>query len=417
MITSRRVNPRASRMAHHGGFGPRTDQTHFVDGRNQFDDQFGHLVFSPCRRTETGSRPHGFQHGFGHGGVCVTENHGPPRPDVVQIPIAVDIKQPGPFAAFEHNGLAAHRAKGSSRTVDTARNQLSSALEDERDSADDSTYRCSLLAWLATAKPANCTRPERAATWLWPSVARSKSGVYARARRRRGKTHVRGLTRRWCPARPVPVHRTPHALLGAATTAARRKCSSPARHRRQASPFAPLHHRGDLLRAEPADAGGGRCGCDRADRAQCAAVHSAPEPLAPCRRAGTSAATSIAAWTDRAVPHRPGSRMRRLTAHGGKPGGGWRGTGLRPFQVRFDLWVIPAGGKLEPCRTRGSKFDPAPVSAGPAFRGNSRVRKVRRPPSHRSPSADACGQVWLPTWPLPGRLPRPAPRRAVAGDR
>ena len=61
--------------------------------------------------------------------MTVAQNHRAPRTDIVQIAIAVDVFQPWPLAAVNHNRLAAHGTERSRRTVDSARHQLLCAVK------------------------------------------------------------------------------------------------------------------------------------------------------------------------------------------------------------------------------------------------------------------------------------------------
>ena len=53
----------------------------------------------------------------------MTKNHRPPRSDVVQIPVAIDIKQPRPFTALKDDRLATDSSEGAGCTVNTAGHQ------------------------------------------------------------------------------------------------------------------------------------------------------------------------------------------------------------------------------------------------------------------------------------------------------
>ena len=55
----------------------------------------------------------------------VPQDHRPPGADVIDVAIAVDVEQIGPFAAREENRLAADAAKRPRRAVHAAGHQLS----------------------------------------------------------------------------------------------------------------------------------------------------------------------------------------------------------------------------------------------------------------------------------------------------
>ena len=51
--------------------------------------------------------------GFFHYGMQMPQDHRSPRPDVVDIAVAIDIEEISPFASFEHDGNV-----GLFRTID-----------------------------------------------------------------------------------------------------------------------------------------------------------------------------------------------------------------------------------------------------------------------------------------------------------
>ncbi len=104
----------------HRRFRPRVNQANLFDGRHKLDDQFGNLVFGPGGRAKTSASSHGGQNRVDDRRMSVPQNHRPPGTDVVEIPIAIDIDQPGPFAPFKHDRLATNRSERASRTIHTA---------------------------------------------------------------------------------------------------------------------------------------------------------------------------------------------------------------------------------------------------------------------------------------------------------
>jgi hypothetical protein len=51
------------------------------------------------------------------GRMPVSENHGPPRTDIVEVPVPIHVHEPRPFTAFKDERLAADRAKRARRTI------------------------------------------------------------------------------------------------------------------------------------------------------------------------------------------------------------------------------------------------------------------------------------------------------------
>ena len=83
----------------------------------------GQLAFALCRSAEGGSRLQRFLDCFDHGRVAVPQDHRPPRTDVVQITIAIDVGQRGTVALGEQNGVASNGAEGAGRAVDATGNR------------------------------------------------------------------------------------------------------------------------------------------------------------------------------------------------------------------------------------------------------------------------------------------------------
>ena len=61
----------------------------------------------------------------------VSENHGAPGEDIIEIAVAVDVEKAGPIAAFKEDWFAAHAAEGSGRAVDPAGHELFCACKGE----------------------------------------------------------------------------------------------------------------------------------------------------------------------------------------------------------------------------------------------------------------------------------------------
>ena len=108
----------------HRGFGAGADQPHFFDRRHRLDDQFGQFAFGLGRRAEARSPGRGRLHRLDHLRMGMAQDHRPPGADVVDVAIAIDVEQIGPFAAGEEDRLAADSAKRPGRAIDAAGYQL-----------------------------------------------------------------------------------------------------------------------------------------------------------------------------------------------------------------------------------------------------------------------------------------------------
>ena len=109
----------------HRGLGAGVDQPDFLDRRHGLDHQFGQFVFGQRRGAETGAAAQGGFDRLDDRRVAVAEDHGAPRADVVDVAIAVEIEEVGPFGPIEEDRLAADAAKGPGRTIDPAGHKLS----------------------------------------------------------------------------------------------------------------------------------------------------------------------------------------------------------------------------------------------------------------------------------------------------
>src|ERR1043166_3455801 len=59
----------------------------------------------------------------------VAQDHRPPRADVVDVAVAIDVEQIGPFGAIENHRLPADASKGSRGAIHAAGHELLGALE------------------------------------------------------------------------------------------------------------------------------------------------------------------------------------------------------------------------------------------------------------------------------------------------
>ena len=90
-----------------GGLGAGVDQPDLLDRRHGPDDQLGQFVFGQGRRAETRASMQSRLDGRHHGRVAVAEDHRPPRADVVDVAVAVEVEQVGARGAVEEDRLAA----------------------------------------------------------------------------------------------------------------------------------------------------------------------------------------------------------------------------------------------------------------------------------------------------------------------
>ena len=114
-----RESPREAQGAHHG-LRSRAHEAHLLDRGQAARDEFGHLELELGRRAE-GKPPRGRGANVReHFRVRVAEDHRPPRPDVVDVAVAVDVDEPRALALAEEDGRSADGAKGAHRGVHPA---------------------------------------------------------------------------------------------------------------------------------------------------------------------------------------------------------------------------------------------------------------------------------------------------------
>ena len=113
----------------HRRFGARVDQSDLLDRRHGLDDKLGQFAFGLGRRPEAGAARDRLLQRRDDGRMAMPEDHRPPRADVVEVAIAVDVDQPGPLAALEEDRLAADRPERPRRAVHAAGDQPFRPLE------------------------------------------------------------------------------------------------------------------------------------------------------------------------------------------------------------------------------------------------------------------------------------------------
>ena len=113
----------------HRRLGTGADQAHLFDRRYGLDNQLGQFVFRLGRRAEAGRPFQRFADGIQHCRVLVTQDHGPPGTDVVDVPVPVHVEQISAVRAAEDDWLAAYGPKRPCGAVDATGDQLLGAGE------------------------------------------------------------------------------------------------------------------------------------------------------------------------------------------------------------------------------------------------------------------------------------------------
>ncbi len=108
----------------HRGLGAGVDQPHLLDRRDGLDDQLGQFVFGQGGRPEAGAAPQGRLDGRDDRRMAVAQDHRPPRADVVDVAVAVDVEEIGPFGAVEEDRLAADAAERPGGAIHPAGHEL-----------------------------------------------------------------------------------------------------------------------------------------------------------------------------------------------------------------------------------------------------------------------------------------------------
>ena len=92
----------------HGGLGARRDEAHLLDRRHVAHDALGQLHLEGAGRAERGPASGRAADRLQHRGVRVSQDHRPPRADVVDERAAVLVPEPGPFRPGHEEGRSAH---------------------------------------------------------------------------------------------------------------------------------------------------------------------------------------------------------------------------------------------------------------------------------------------------------------------
>ena len=119
----------------HGRLGARVDQADLFHRRDGRGDQFRQLRFGQRGGAEAGAAADGLFQRRRDRRMGVTKDHRPPGADVIEVAIAVDIDQVGPFGVVDEDRLAADRAERPGRAVHAPGDELFRAGEGRRGSS------------------------------------------------------------------------------------------------------------------------------------------------------------------------------------------------------------------------------------------------------------------------------------------
>ena len=106
----------------HRRLSARTDQSHHLHRRHQLDKQTSHLKLGLGWRAKRQPALGHLLHGFDDLWMRMARNHWPPRPDVIDVNIAVDIPNLCAAPALDEGRRAAHRAVRAHRRIYAAGN-------------------------------------------------------------------------------------------------------------------------------------------------------------------------------------------------------------------------------------------------------------------------------------------------------
>src|SRR5262245_42774746 len=107
----------------HGRLGAGAHEPYHFDRRVRLRDRFGDLDLAGRRCSVARPPSGGGGNGLHHGRRGVTEDEGPPRPDVVDVRPTVDVPETRALGARDGKRLAADTPKGTDGAVDPAWNQ------------------------------------------------------------------------------------------------------------------------------------------------------------------------------------------------------------------------------------------------------------------------------------------------------
>ena len=113
----------------HRGFGPRARQTYPLNRRKRRCNLSSELDLQLGWRAVACSARDGFANGFDNNRMRVAKYHWSPRPDVIDVTVAIHIHDVSPGGLANEDRRAANRAKCPDRAIDPARNQLLGSIK------------------------------------------------------------------------------------------------------------------------------------------------------------------------------------------------------------------------------------------------------------------------------------------------
>ena len=116
-ITARQANRAHRRLR------TRINEANALNRGNQANNKFGKRIFRKGRRAKARSVRNRRVKRLGDARIAMSQNHGAPRKDVIDIAITVDVIHPRTFRAFKNHRGSPNAAKSSRGAVDAARNQ------------------------------------------------------------------------------------------------------------------------------------------------------------------------------------------------------------------------------------------------------------------------------------------------------
>ena len=116
------VSSRQSNRTHRR-FGSRIDQSHHFNRRHRVNHQFGEFIFRNRWRTKARPTINRCMNRFADPWPLMPKDHRPPRTDVIDVPIPIDIEQVSTFTSFEHQRFTTDGTEGPSGTVHASRHQ------------------------------------------------------------------------------------------------------------------------------------------------------------------------------------------------------------------------------------------------------------------------------------------------------
>src|SRR5262245_58738823 len=121
----------SARQAHgtHGRFGSRRDHPYHLDRRHRLVDQLRQFAFELGRSAEAAAVPRRFDGRGDDARMRMAENHRPPRADVVDVTMVIDVVEVCSLAACDEDRFAADSAERPRWAVDSAGDYALSALE------------------------------------------------------------------------------------------------------------------------------------------------------------------------------------------------------------------------------------------------------------------------------------------------